>query len=445
MIFDITGEKASGSQDSLSNLLRGNFLIRKIKNSIKSAEGRNGKGGLVYIEIDNFKNLVSSYGGKMGDIILKLVFQSINDVISTNDELVKLVGDKFIILINEFNTIDEVEEICNKIFKNHKQPLIIGNNLINIVFNVGVSIFPDDSTDVDELIQISKFTKEQSKVKGKNILTFFGKKESEVFYRKEIIERELSNGIPNKEFHLCYQPRFEVSSNKIAGIEVLLRWNNKKVGNISPGEFISIAEKNGFIIEIGEWVLEESLKVASMWLSSGYEFKAISVNISLVQLTNKTFKNKLINLCKKHQIPHSILEIEIAERVLMEICDTNIKIINELIEEGFRISLDDFGTGYSNISSLLDIHCSSLKIDKSIIDKIGKDRNKLAIKSIIDLKEDLNYEVIAEGVETKEQVDILTDLGCNIIQGYYFSKPLSEKEIENLLQATSCLKKLIKD
>ena len=434
LIFDVSGLKLRGGHDTLTNLVNDRFFRRKLISSIKDAKSLNRKGALLYIEIDNYKNIINNYGFEFGDKLIKEFADIINPVTIKNHELAKMPGKTFVILIDSFDDIREVKEVCDKITDICKNNFYIDQIKIDISVSIGVSIFPDDSSNPDELIKLCDFALGQSRLRGGGICTLFNKEISKTYYRQLLIESKLSDAINNQEFCLYYQPQVDVEKNKIIGLEALIRWTNGEIGSISPAEFIPIAEKRGFIIEIGNWVLEESLKTLKKWQDKGYDLESISVNISSIELNKNNFNENLINLCKKYNIPHSKVKIEITERTLMISSDGSKRKIDKLIEEGFKIALDDFGTGYSNLKSMLDFFVHTLKIDKSLIDNIETDKSQAVIKAIIALSNYFDCEIIAEGVETKDQLDILTRLGCKRIQGYYFSRPLPESEVEKLLE-----------
>lgn len=434
IMFNVTGSKLHEGHDVLTNLINDKILFRKLESSIKIAKSQNKKGALIYIDIGNFKILVNNFGIQFGYELLQNFSQCLNSLIGEYDELAKLPSDKFVILIRSFNDIKEIQDMCKKIHEYFERPVNIMDIQINISLSIGVAIFPDDSPDVDELLKFCDFAVSQSKYLGKNICTFFDKEISESYFRKNLIVSELPNGLVNNEFYLHYQPKFDISANKFNSYEALLRWNNSKIGFVPPNEFIPIAENKGYIIEIGKWVMEEAIKTAASWNKKGYKFETISINICPVQLKRKDFIFYLLGLCLKHKISPCQVEIEITEGTLMETCRDNIEIIDNLIKSGFKIAIDDFGIGYSNLSSILKFPISTLKVDKSIIDNIENEVNKVLFKSIVNIANHLGFKVIAEGVETKEQFDILAQLGCNGIQGYYFSRPLPKDEIENILK-----------
>lgn len=247
------------------------------------------------------------------------------------------------------------------------------------------------------------------------------------------IENELPTAIPNKELFLVYQPQLELKSNKIIGFETLVRWNNKHLGFVSPAEFIVVAENKGYIVPIGRWIRKESIKTARSWLDQGIDFEKISINISSVEILQKDFKDRLIKVCRKYNVDPKMIELEITERTLLRMDEENSNVVSELIDEGFKMALDDFGTGYSNLSTLLTFDIHTLKLDKSLIDNLGNQKQLHILKGIIASKKHLYQNLVAEGVETKATVDILSELGCDSIQGYHFSKPLPKEEMEQFV------------
>lgn len=434
LMLNVTGDKFHEAHDIVTNLINERFFLRKLERSIELAKSLNKRGAIIYIDIDNFKTLVNNYGNQFINEFMLAFSQAVIPLLGKNYELAKLPGDKFIILIRDFDHLDEVIDMCNRIYDYFKYPLRIMKHHINVRLSMGVAVFPDDSSDPDELLQFCDIAKSHSKKLGKNICTFFDKKVSQAYFRKNLIENKLAYAIENDEFFLYFQPKVDIANLQIYSLEALLRWNNDDLGLVSPAEFIPIAERKGNIVDIGDWVLKETIIIANNWIKKGYGFDNLSINISPIQLKRRNFVYKLADLCSKYDIPHSKLEIEITEGTLMEATEKGIGILEELIDMGFKIAIDDFGTGYSNLRSLIEFEINTLKIDKSIVDNIENQKNILVLESIINLGKNLRFMIIAEGVETRKQLDILSQLGCNGIQGYYFYKPLPLNKIEDLLK-----------
>ncbi|OOM82541.1 phytochrome-like protein cph2 [Clostridium puniceum] len=423
--------------DVLTGLANSVYFFEKLNDKLEKTKVDNKKGAVIYIDIDNYKTINNNWGYCLGDQILQLFARLINNCIGKHAELTRLNGDEFVILVNEFDNIIQVEKICNNIYENLKKPFKILEDKIYLTVSMGISIFPDNSIDAEELLKFCDFAMYKSKHNGKGTYTVFNNKALELYYREVLIKNELKNAIDKSELDIFYQPQINALSNKIIGMEALIRWNNNKLGSVSPSEFIPIAENTGDIVKIGDWIVDEVLKQTSIWKKRNYKFNTISLNISPIQMKRIDFKNKLLDSCTKYKIPPHLLEIEITEGTLIDVCEEKMEVLNELIDNGINIAIDDFGTGYSSLSYLINIPINTLKIDKTFVDNIENYKNKVLIKSIVDLSKDLKYKIITEGVETKKQKNILTDLGCNIIQGFYFSKPLTKDKMENLLKSNS--------
>ncbi|MFL0195444.1 EAL domain-containing protein [Clostridium sp. WILCCON 0269] len=435
-ISDITEEKRledyinhSAYYDSLTGLP--NRIL--FKNTLKTALSNYENGALIFIDIDDFKLINDTFGHDYGDLLLVIFSQLVTMCIKDSGTLYRLGGDEFIILINKFTSYKELKKLCIKIINYLKEPFEVKEKQIYITASMGITIFPNDSNDVTELYKYADLAIFQSKINGKNTVTFFQRELFHSYCRKLVIEQELKTAVENDEFYILYQPQIDATKNKVIGFESLLRWQNSRLGSVSPAEFIPISESTGSIVEIGEWVLNSVCKVIRQLQLKNYEFKTISVNISPIQLKKSDFVSKLISIYEKNKISPSLLEIEITEGTLIDLFTCKIKALNQLLEKGVKVAIDDFGTGYSSLNYLTTLPVNTLKIDKSFIDNIESKKNKAVIKSIISLCKSLDYKIIAEGVETKKQLDSLLGIGCNIIQGYYFSKPLSLNEIENIL------------
>jgi len=434
ILLEVLEIKLLERYDGLTLLPNRKYFFKKINNLIRENIRKDKKGALIYIDLDNFNSINANWGNFVGDVVLRLFTQTLTELLGDEAELARLGGDEFIVIVPEFSDIKEIEDICKKIHIKLHNPFDILDAQIDISVSMGVVVFPDDSFDADELIKFCDFAIYKSKHKGKNMCTFFNKQMSDSYYRENLIKLELKNSIINNELDIFYQPQYDALSNKIEGVESLLRWNSSKLGSVSPVEFIPIAEKSGFIVQIGHWVLKRVLKNAGLWIERGYNFNKLCINVSPVQLRRKEFTEDLLGICKEYHIPPSIIEIEITESTLLENTNDKASKLNELKKNGISIAIDDFGTGYSSLQYLIELPINTLKIDKSIIDNICCYKNKAVVESIVSLSKPLKYKIITEGVESKEQVEMLTDLGCNVIQGYYFSKPLSESMIERLFQ-----------
>lgn len=423
--------------DSLTELPNRNLFKCDFASILEQCKIQNKNGAIIFIDIDNFKQVNDTLGHDYGDLLLKVFSQILTICVENYGKVYHLSGDEFIILVNNFSSHDEIIDLCNNLMESCKDSFEIKDEKINISVSIGIAVFPEDSMDMNELYKFVDLSMYYSKNNGKNRYTFFNKKIHDVYTKQILIEQELKNALENNELYIMYQPQVDMGNNKIIGFEALLRWNNKKLGNISPAEFIPIAEKNGTIIKIGEWVLKQVCERISNLNKRGYKFGTIALNVSPIQLKKFNFIDLILKYCKENKVEPRFLEIEITEGTLIDLHNDNLKILDLIVQNGFKIAIDDFGTVYSSLNYLTMIPISTLKIDKSFIDNINKEKNQAVIKCILDLSSTLNYDVIAEGVEYKEQMDTLIDIGCSRIQGYYFSKPIYDYEIEKILKQNS--------
>lgn len=439
-ISDITENKKLRSEikylsyfDSLTGLPNRVMFLKDLKFAIEKWTSDNKKGALIYFDIDDFKLINDTYGQDYGDMILVTFSQLLEATVKKVAKTYRLSSDEFILLINGISDKNEVDKICKEIIRLCQYPFEVKNSQIYITTSIGISIFPDDTLNEFELYKYADLAVHESKLKGKSSITHFKKLFADKYFRKLIIEQELKNAIENNELYIVYQPQVNSKFNKAIGFEALLRWKSERLGNVSPSEFIPIAESYGIIVKIGEWVIENVCHNISRLNNLGYNIGRISINISPIQLRQKGFINRLLSICERNNVNPSLIEIEITENTLIDINNYKSEVLNSAIKRGFRIAVDDFGVGYSSLTYLSVLPISTLKIDKSFVDNIGNHNDRSIVKCIIELCKSLNYNIVAEGVEKKEQLDILNEFGCEVIQGYYYSKPLEENDMEGFI------------
>lgn len=438
---DITERKLKEKQiesmaffDDVTNLPNRNYFMKIFKELIQSKSIINGKTALIFLDLDEFKKINDTHGHQKGDELLKEVAIKLRKASPNDATIARFGGDEFLILIEDFSDIEEVQLICEKLLEIFNEPFVF-NGLVNYVTaSMGVTITPIDGNETDILLKNADTAMYRAKEQGKNQYCLFNYDMSSDLAKKISIENNLRNALEEKEFNLYYQPQVNITSGKIEGMEALIRWYNKELGFVPPNEFIPIAEKIGLIVPIGDWVLETACRQSKNWLDKGLEFKSIGVNVSCVQFLKLDFIDKVKDILYKEQLTSNYLDIEITESLLMESTEDNINKLKFLKSIGINISLDDFGTGYSSLNYLRQLPINALKIDRSFIQEIGHNANqKLIVNVMIDLSHKLGYKVVAEGVETKEQLQLLKAMGCDIAQGYYFSKPITSEEMEELL------------
>jgi len=423
-----TQEKADflAYHDSLTLLPnRAHFEIY-IKEFFK--ENPSTKAAIMFIDLDRFKVINDTLGHSVGDELLKKVATRINKALEGKAYFfARLGGDEFVVVFEHIESKEEMAQYAKDILSMIGKTMHVDKHQLSISASIGISCYPEDSKDAMTLIKYADSAMYSAKDKGKNTYAYFNTQMSFEAHTRLNIEQSLKKARSNNEIYVAYQPQYDLLSRKVTGVEVLARWNNKMLGDVLPDEFISIAEDTGLIIEIGYYVFEEGCNAFMRWKKRNAGLEKISFNISSVQLRQNDFITKIEQIMKKTGIQGNQIEIELTERVLFEFTNNNVEILNRFRKMGFEISIDDFGTGYSSMSYLKELPIDTVKIDKAFIHGLDKDQHDQKVaKGIIALSKSLGYKVVAEGIETEDQERFLYENGCDIGQGYYFSKPLDE-------------------
>lgn len=393
---------------------------------------------VIFIDLDGFKSINDTLGHDYGDLLLKAVTKKFSSFIAEDDILARNGGDEFVILRNQVGSPDDLEQFLNKLISISSHPFLLEDETVHISLSAGVALFPQNGLSLSELMKNADIAMYSSKNAGKNSYTFFSSTmEDEVNRRNDLIDI-LREAIDNKDIYLLYQPQADVATGEIIGCEALMRLNSPIVGFVSPDEFIPVAEECGLIDELGEWALQEACNFNQRLITAGFKPIRISVNVSTAQLRGDRLVRAIEALPETTKMSLEYLEIELTESVLMTNFDHNLALINRMKDLGVKIALDDFGTGYSSFSYLTKIPINTLKIDKSFIAGICENDNDAYIAgTIINLAHKLGISVIAEGVETIEQLRILQMQMCDILQGYFFSRAISENDFIELLKINS--------
>ncbi len=423
--------------DSLTGLPNRRYFEKILKNILAFNENsyKANKGIVLFLDLDNFKNINDTLGHDVGDKLLKIIANKLKEVLRKEDIISRFGGDEFLILQPNINTYEEAVESVNRIIDIFKDLWILGEHKLYITPSIGITVYPDDGEDVNIILRNADTAAYDAKFSGKNGYKFFEKSMFDQVLRKTEVEKALREAVKNNEFELYYQPQVEVSTGRIVSLEALMRWKNPELGFVSPVEFIPIAEETGLIVDIGEWVIRAACKQNKEWKNKGYCYDTIAVNVSSLQLRQRGFVELVKNILKEIGLKPEFLELEITESVLMESLEKSVEILNELRKIGVKTALDDFGTGYSSLNYLMKIPIDTLKIDKTFIDNVSTNYSqKSIIEGIIIIAHEMALDVVAEGVEVQEQLKILADKKCDKIQGYLFSKPYEAKDIEKILQ-----------
>jgi diguanylate cyclase (GGDEF)-like protein/PAS domain S-box-containing protein len=389
---------------------------------------------LLFIDLDNFKNINDSFGHFFGDTVLAEMGARLTDALEEGVFVARLGGDEFAIVITREDTLGRLKEFAGRILSSLVTSFQEEDIRIHISASIGIAIYPEHAGSLQELLKSADTAMYEAKKQGKNQYVIFSPSMNQELYAKVAMESNLRAAMENNELMLYYQPIYCLKSNKTHGFEALLRWKSPIYGMVSPAAFIPLAEETGLILQLGKWVLENACAFISRLNASRDEKLTISVNVSVYQLSEDGFVEEVLEILKKNNLDARQLTLEITESILMEDVETNLKKIDTLKKQGIRVALDDFGTGYSSLTYLKRLPISILKLDKAFIDDIvlNKTDNDI-VKSIMLLAKTLHLAVIAEGVEEKDQFDCLVKFGCDMLQGYYISKPLPEEEAISLL------------
>ena len=417
--------------DMLTNLPNRDSLKIHIQQAISNSIENRKYNSIIFLDIDNFKHVNDIKGHDVGDMVLLETKKRIQECLHREDILGRPGGDEFVILTkinsqSKQDTLQMTKALAKKILKTLQKPYLISDYTFFMSASIGIVIFNDDTSSCTELMNFADSALHNAKSNGKNKFSFFDPKLQDAIIEKAKLTDEMRLAIQNKEFTLYYQPQFYLQKTKqIIGLEALIRWNHSTRGVISPADFIPVAEASGLIIELGKWILEEGVKQLSAWQKDSIKKNwRLSVNVSIRQFETDSFIENLQQILKTYKINPNLLRLELTENLLISDIDRALEKLFQLKDMGVSISIDDFGTGYSSLAYLKTLPIDELKIDQSFICDIVTDANdEIITQTIISIGQKFGLDVIAEGVETQEQLDKLIAMGCNLFQGYFFQKP----------------------
>jgi len=414
--------------DTLTELPNRGMIGEQLDRAINAARASQTKVALLCIDIDRFKLINDSLGYHIGDRYLVSIGNTLSRLVRGTDTVGRLGADEFAIILGGLTDTGIVETKANLILQEMARPIKIDDHELVSTASIGITIYPEHSADANAMLRHADAALHQAKQQGKNIFAYYQPELDNRIGGQLQLAGDLRRALERKEFHLVFQPQIHAATGRIFAAEVLLRWTHPTRGLISPAEFIPLAEETGIITDIGQWVLEESLRQMQSWRAHGIALDYIAVNISPRQFSLARFVDMVLEVTQRCQLPPQCLQLELTENLLLESTSQTIDKLQRLSDSGFSVAIDDFGTGYSSLSYLKRFPLQKLKIDRSFVADVTKDPNDAAIvRAIIAMADSLNLNVIAEGVETAEQVAFLQALGCNEIQGFYYSKPLANE------------------
>ena len=449
MIRDISAQKQATAKvyqlayfDTLTGLPNRQSFLTQLSQGIREAEENGNSLSVLYLDLDNFKRINDSLGHSIGDRLLKIISARIEQCVRADDyvarygrsqsdlQLARLGGDEFTILLNNLQSGDEAEVIARRITETVSRPIEQDGHEFVITPSIGIATFPEDGRDIDTLVKNADTAMYHAKEAGKNSHQLFSGTMSVRSLEQLEIEHALRYAITNDELELHYQPKLSLADNRISGVEALLRWTHPERGPISPAKFIPVAEEAGLIVDLSDWVLHTACKLRREWEHSPLRDIPIAVNLSGKQFTGSDIYKVITDTINQYSIDPSTIDLELTESELMQDADSTIGTLRRLKEAGLSIIVDDFGTGYSSLSYLMKFPIDTLKIDRSFVMDIHQSPDNRSIcDAIIALAHRLNLKVVAEGVEKREHIELLRELRCDEIQGFYFCKPVSATDV----------------
>lgn len=391
--------------------------------------------GLIFLDLDRFKAINDNLGQSGGDELLKAVSRRIRNSIRENDFLARLGGDEFSIILTNISNIEGAARCAEKLIEQFKDPFVIHHKKVYVSPSLGISVYPSDADDIDNLMQFADNALYRAKASGRNTYRYYTPEMGTFSAERLMFESELRQAIERHDLFLAYQPQLDLATNSICGVEALIRWKHPTLGIVSPARFIPVAEETGLIVSIGEWVLRTACEQNKKWQEMGLKPVRVAVNLSALQFRQKDLLSLIERVLDETQLDPQWLELELTESIIMENAEKTINTLKRLEKMGMQLSIDDFGTGYSSLNYLKRFPIHRIKIDRSFITDILKDNDDVAItQAIIALSKSLRLGVIAEGVETNEQLEFLRQLGCDEIQGFFYSKPILPEQLVDFLK-----------
>lgn len=419
--------------DALTGLPNRLMLRERLLHAIARARRQQSRLAVLFIDLDRFKSVNDSLGHRVGDQLLQAVAGRLKNVLRESDTVAREGGDEFLVLLEDVREPEHVGRVAEKILERLNQPYQVEDNELHCGASIGVSLYPMDGEDEDQLINHADAAMFDSKDEGRNCIRFFSRESWHRITQRLKIEKQLRTALELGQFVLHYQPQVSLPGQQIRSAEALLRWRHPQRGLIMPGEFIPLAEETGLIVAIGEWVMDTVCSQIANWLELQGWSPSVSVNVSARQLQMQDFADRVEATLARWQIPPDLLELELTEHSLVQQHHQASELLSRLKQRGVRLVLDDFGTGYSNLMTLANMPFDALKIDRGFIAGLSDSaQSRALVNMIITLARQLRLKLVAEGVETREQQRLLTDLGCEFVQGYLHAPPLAVADFEQL-------------
>jgi diguanylate cyclase (GGDEF)-like protein/PAS domain S-box-containing protein len=424
----------TAEHDFLTGLPNRMLLNDRISQAIAAAKRHTKQVAVLFLDVDGFKHINDSLGHPVGDQLLQSIAQRLLECARSVDTVSRQGGDEFVVLLSELTHPRAASVMAGRMLRAVAEPHVVGNHELHVTTSIGVSVFPDDGLNAETLLKNADTAMYQAKENGRRSYQFFKPSMNARAVERQSIEESLRRALERQEFELHYQPKVNIKTGVITGAEALIRWNHPTRGQVLPADFIPIAEDCGLIVPIGRWVLHQACEQARAWLDAGLPATAMAVNVSAMEFQNEGFLEGLSQILQESGWDPGLLELELTESVLMKHVEATIELLQALRESGVQVALDDFGTGYSSLSYLRRFRIDSLKIDRSFVQQIaGGPDDSAIVTAVISMARSLKLRVVAEGVETLQELQFLQARQCDEVQGHYFSRPLPAAQFASLL------------
>jgi diguanylate cyclase (GGDEF)-like protein/PAS domain S-box-containing protein len=425
----------SSEHDFLTGLPNRTLLSDRVNQAIRMAIRHKRKVAVLFLDLDGFKHINDSLGHPTGDKLLQSVGNRLVDCVRGSDTVSRQGGDEFVVLLSEEEDSEDASITAKRMLRAVAEAHFIDQHDLHITCSVGVSLYPDDGLNAETLIKNADTAMYQAKENGRQTYQYFKPAMNVRAVERQSLEESLRRALERQEFVVHYQPKVNLKTGRISGAEALLRWTHPTRGPVPPGQFIPVAEDCGLILPIGTWVLRQACQQAQAWVDAGLPLGTMAVNISAMQLRNESFLEGVFAILQDTRLDPRLLELELTESVLMKHAESTASILTALRERGVQVAVDDFGTGYSSLSYLRKFPIDALKIDQSFVGQITTVPDEtIIVKAVIGLGRSLKLRVVAEGVETQEQLAFLQAHQCDEAQGYYFSRPVLPQQFAKLLK-----------
>jgi diguanylate cyclase (GGDEF)-like protein/PAS domain S-box-containing protein len=439
--FDLSNNEQSRERithlayhDALTSLPNQSLFKDRLKQAIALSSRSDQMQAVLLLNVDRFKTINDSLGYTAGDQMLQAIAQRLTSCVRESDTVARFGADEFAVLLMQLGRSHDAANTAKAIKQAVEQAFLIDGRELFITSSIGISVYPQDGRDTPTLLKSAGVALQRAKEKGRGDYEFYTSGHTSDALKQLLLESQMRPGLERGEFVVEYQPQVDVKTFRLVGMEALVRWNHPALGMLQPSDFIQLAEDNGMITQIGDWVLRTAFAQNKLWLDSGFSPMRLSVNVSARQFQQSAFIATICDVLKETNLDPALLELELTEGSIMKEPEKATDKLNKLRDLGIKIAIDDFGTGYSSLSYLKRFPIDTLKIDKTFVADVSTNEDDAAIaKAIVMLGHALDMSVIAEGVETPQQLEYLTSLGCDVIQGYLFSPPLSTESFTELL------------